>query len=144
MFRLPLQIIIIFLSFDTINLFLVSCLFEAKNFEMKIYSVRSVLTVNHKKFKGITCNVFLFFHCTQHLNNLLENYLEPLRNVSFLTSAEVTALFGNIREIVAFQRLFLQALREAIDIEPHFHKFDQPYEFKVSLTIFTCLSLLII
>lgn len=70
--------------------------------------------------------------CTvQHLNNLLENYLEPLRNASFLTSAEVTALFGNIREIVAFQRLFLQALREAIDIEADFQKFDQPYEFKV-------------
>ncbi|XP_018022415.1 protein still life, isoform SIF type 1 isoform X2 [Hyalella azteca] len=66
----------------------------------------------------------------KHLNNLLENYLEPLRNASFLTSAEVTALFGNIREIVAFQRLFLQALREAIDIEPDFQKFDQPYEFK--------------
>ncbi|XP_037784013.1 protein still life, isoform SIF type 1-like isoform X8 [Penaeus monodon] len=66
----------------------------------------------------------------KHLNNLLENYLEPLKSASFLSSAEVNALFGNIREIVAFQRLFLQALQEALDMEPGFSKFDQPYEFK--------------
>ncbi|KAK7075871.1 T-lymphoma invasion and metastasis-inducing protein 1, partial [Halocaridina rubra] len=65
-----------------------------------------------------------------HLNNLLENYLEPLKSASFLSSAEVNALFGNIREIVAFQRLFLQALQEALDMEPGFPKFDQPYEFR--------------
>ncbi|XP_068238091.1 protein still life, isoform SIF type 1 isoform X2 [Palaemon carinicauda] len=61
----------------------------------------------------------------KHLNNLLENYLEPLKSASFLSSAEVNALFGNIREIVAFQRLFLQALQEALDMEPGFPKFDQ-------------------
>lgn len=66
----------------------------------------------------------------KHLNNLLENYLEPLKSASFLSSAEVNALFGNIREIVAFQRLFLQALQEALDMEPGFPAFDQPYEFK--------------
>ncbi|XP_064098884.1 protein still life, isoform SIF type 1-like isoform X5 [Macrobrachium nipponense] len=66
----------------------------------------------------------------KHLNNLLENYLEPLKSASFLSSAEVNALFGNIREIVAFQRLFLQALQEALDMEPGFPKFDQPYEFR--------------
>lgn len=66
----------------------------------------------------------------KHLNNLLENYLEPLKSASFLSSAEVNALFGNIREIVAFQRLFLQALQEALDMEPGFSSFDQPYEFK--------------
>ncbi|XP_069953683.1 protein still life, isoform SIF type 1 isoform X17 [Cherax quadricarinatus] len=66
----------------------------------------------------------------KHLNNLLENYLEPLKSASFLSSAEVNALFGNIREIVAFQRLFLQALQEALDMEPGFLSFDQPYEFK--------------
>ncbi|XP_069169472.1 protein still life, isoform SIF type 1 isoform X6 [Procambarus clarkii] len=66
----------------------------------------------------------------KHLNNLLENYLEPLKSASFLSSAEVNALFGNIREIVAFQRLFLQALQEALDMEPGFPTFDQPYEFK--------------
>ena len=75
----------------------------------------------------------------QHLNNLLENYLEPLRNAPFLSSAEVSALFGNIREIVAFQRLFLQALTEAIEMEPGFSKFDHPFEFKVRnvLTYYT-------
>ncbi|XP_045119111.1 protein still life, isoform SIF type 1-like isoform X12 [Portunus trituberculatus] len=66
----------------------------------------------------------------KHLNNLLENYLEPLKSASFLSSAEVNALFGNIREIVAFQRLFLQALQEALDMEPGFPSFDSPYEFK--------------
>ncbi|XP_050692900.1 protein still life, isoform SIF type 1-like isoform X14 [Eriocheir sinensis] len=66
----------------------------------------------------------------KHLNNLLENYLEPLKSASFLSSAEVNALFGNIREIVAFQRLFLQALQEALDMEPGFPSFDHPYEFK--------------
>lgn len=66
----------------------------------------------------------------KHLNNLLENYLEPLKSASFLSSAEVNALFGNIREIVAFQRLFLQALQEALDMEPGFSKFEQPFEFR--------------
>lgn len=66
----------------------------------------------------------------KHLNNLLENYLEPLKSASFLSSAEVNALFGNIREIVVFQRLFLQALQEALDMEPGFPAFDSPYEFK--------------
>ena len=57
--------------------------------------------------------------------------MEPLKSASFLSSAEVNALFGNIREIVAFQRLFLQALQEALDMEPGFPSFDSPYEFKV-------------
>lgn len=68
----------------------------------------------------------------QHLNNLLENYLEPLKKETFLSSAEINALFGNIQEIVTFQRQFLQNLEEALDLEPDFHKFDYPSQFKVS------------
>ncbi|GLG95383.1 uncharacterized protein GBIM_02360 [Gryllus bimaculatus] len=35
----------------------------------------------------------------RHLNNLLENYLEPLKRETFLSNAEINALFGNIQEI---------------------------------------------
>lgn len=69
----------------------------------------------------------------QHLNNLLENYLEPLKKETFLSNAEINALFGNIQEIVAFQRQFLQNLDESLELEPDFHKFEHPSQFKVSI-----------
>lgn len=67
----------------------------------------------------------------QHLNSLLENYLEPLKKETFLSNAEINALFGNIQEIVAFQRQFLRNLEEAIDLEPDFQKFEYSHHFKV-------------
>lgn len=67
------------------------------------------------------------------MNNLLENYLEPLKQETFLSGAEIAVLFGNIQEIVQFQHQFLQNLEEALNQEPNFHKFDQPEQFKVSL-----------
>ncbi|XP_075232912.1 guanine nucleotide exchange factor still life isoform X2 [Lycorma delicatula] len=66
----------------------------------------------------------------KHLNNLLENYLEPLKKETFLSQAEIAALFGNIQEIVSFQRQFLQNLEEALEMEPDFHKFEHPSQFK--------------
>ncbi|XP_008182231.1 protein still life, isoform SIF type 1 isoform X4 [Acyrthosiphon pisum] len=66
----------------------------------------------------------------KHLNNLLENYLEPLKQETFLSGAEIAVLFGNIQEIVQFQHQFLQNLEEAVHQEPNFHKFDQPEQFK--------------
>ncbi|EEB20227.1 still life, sif, putative [Pediculus humanus corporis] len=66
----------------------------------------------------------------EHLNNLLENYLKPLKKETFLSNAEINALFGNIQEIVTFQRLFLQNLEESLKLEPDFHKFDHPSQFK--------------
>ncbi|KAE8751517.1 hypothetical protein FOCC_FOCC001764 [Frankliniella occidentalis] len=66
----------------------------------------------------------------KHLNSLLENYLEPLKKETFLSLAEINALFGNIQEIVTFQRQFLHNLDEALDMEPDFHKFDHPSQFK--------------
>ncbi|XP_044267189.1 protein still life, isoform SIF type 1 isoform X4 [Tribolium madens] len=66
----------------------------------------------------------------KHLNNLLENYLEPLKKETFLSNAEINALFGNIQEIVTFQRQFLQNLEEALDLEPDFHKFEYSSQFK--------------
>ncbi|KAI8428896.1 hypothetical protein MSG28_007529 [Choristoneura fumiferana] len=65
-----------------------------------------------------------------HLNNLLENYLEPLKRETFLSNAEINALFGNIQEIVTFQRQFLQNLEEALESEPNFHHFEFSNQFK--------------
>ncbi|XP_076255312.1 guanine nucleotide exchange factor still life isoform X3 [Rhynchophorus ferrugineus] len=66
----------------------------------------------------------------KHLNNLLENYLEPLKKETFLSNAEINALFGNIQEIVAFQRQFLHNLEDAVDLEADFHKYEYPSQFK--------------
>ena len=46
-------------------------------------------------------------------------------------AAEVTSLFGNIREIFGFQQKFLAALEEAVDAEPSFHQLDALEQFKV-------------
>ncbi|XP_052738408.1 protein still life, isoform SIF type 1 isoform X6 [Bicyclus anynana] len=66
----------------------------------------------------------------KHLNNLLENYLEPLKRETFLSNAEINALFGNIQEIVTFQRQFLQNLEEALESEPNFNHFEFSNQFK--------------
>ncbi|XP_063702162.1 protein still life, isoform SIF type 1-like isoform X3 [Culicoides brevitarsis] len=66
----------------------------------------------------------------KNLNNLLEHYLEPLKRETFLSNAEIAALFGNIQEIFNFQRQFLQNLEEALELEPDFHKFDHSSQFK--------------
>ncbi|XP_075751606.1 guanine nucleotide exchange factor still life isoform X4 [Rhipicephalus microplus] len=66
----------------------------------------------------------------KHLNNLLEHYLEPMKKETLLSNAEISALFGNIQEIVQFQRQFLQSLEEAIAAEPDFHRLEHPSQFK--------------
>lgn len=71
------------------------------------------------------------FFLFQNLNNLLENYLEPLKRETFLSNAEINALFGNIQEIVTFQRQFLQNLDHAIEMEADFNNFDHASQFKV-------------
>lgn len=71
----------------------------------------------------------------QNLNNLLENYLEPLKRETFLSNAEINALFGNIQEIVTFQRQFLQNLDHAIEMEADFNSFDHPSQFKVRASL---------
>ncbi|XP_077540486.1 guanine nucleotide exchange factor still life isoform X3 [Haemaphysalis longicornis] len=67
---------------------------------------------------------------SKHLNNLLEHYLEPMKKETLLSNAEISALFGNIQEIVQFQRQFLQSLEEAIAAEPDFHRLEHPSQFK--------------
>lgn len=72
----------------------------------------------------------------QHLNNLLEYYLEPLKSETFLTGAEINVLFGNIVEIINFQRQFLENLNGALEAEKEFYEFDKPNQFKVIFSLF--------
>jgi hypothetical protein len=65
------------------------------------------------------------------LNTLIERYLEPLKTETFLSSEDIEQLFGNIREIVQFQRLFLRSLEEAIEIEPDFLQLVDTKQFRV-------------
>ena len=64
---------------------------------------------------------------------MIERYLEPLKEETFLSGEDIETLFGNIQEIVQFQKLFLQSLEEAIDMEPEFNLFSETKSFKVSL-----------
>ncbi|CAG0896123.1 unnamed protein product [Cyprideis torosa] len=68
-----------------------------------------------------------------HLNNLIETYMDPLSEQSFLSPAEFSTLFGNIREIVSFQRVFLRGLEEAIQKEGGFMAFELPHQYRTLL-----------
>ncbi|KAL8579618.1 hypothetical protein ACOMHN_025571 [Nucella lapillus] len=61
---------------------------------------------------------------------LLTRYLEPLKEETFLTSDNVSELFGNITEIVQFQQQFLHSLEQAIELEPDFFSTDDTKLFK--------------
>ena len=65
------------------------------------------------------------------MNNLLENYLEPLKKETFLTTAEISVLFGNILEIINFQHQFLDNLNQALAAEIHFYEYEHTSQFKV-------------
>lgn len=54
-----------------------------------------------------------------------------MKRETFLSNAEINALFGNIQDIVTFQRQFLRNLEEAIELEPDFNKFEHSSQFKV-------------
>ena len=69
----------------------------------------------------------------QDLNCLTEQYLIPLQSATFLTSGEIQQLFGNIQEIVTFQRQFLISLEEAIQLEEDFFQTEDPKVFRVGL-----------
>ncbi|XP_021361265.1 protein still life, isoform SIF type 1-like [Mizuhopecten yessoensis] len=64
------------------------------------------------------------------LNFLTERYLEPLKQETFLTSNEIDQLFGNIQEIVIFQRQFLKSLEEAMQLEDEFFTTDDPKNYR--------------
>lgn len=57
-----------------------------------------------------------------------------MKKQSFLSSTDTQTLFGNITEIVSFQREFLASLEEAVLNEGKaFDRFDQPGQFKSAL-----------
>lgn len=112
--------------------------------QTEIVWIRNLRFANHLicsslNYIHVLCVDLLYFVCLvssfQHLNNLLEYYLEPLKRETFLSNAEITALFGNIQEIFTFQRQFLQNLEEALELEPDFHRFEHSSQFKVSFLI---------
>ncbi|XP_070568887.1 rho guanine nucleotide exchange factor TIAM1-like isoform X3 [Ptychodera flava] len=64
------------------------------------------------------------------LNCLMLRYLEPLQNETFLTADELDALFGNIKDIVTFQEMFLHSLEEAIELERNFYDLELASDFR--------------
>jgi len=51
----------------------------------------------------------------QDLVNLIQRYLEPLRNKTFLSHEDMEQLFGSVYRIFQFHRLFLQSLENIIE-----------------------------
>ncbi|RWS12669.1 hypothetical protein B4U79_00153 [Dinothrombium tinctorium] len=67
----------------------------------------------------------------EHLNNLLETYLEPMKQQSLASNQDINTLFGNIQEIVHFQRTFLESLEEGVRNEGDaFDRYSDPSDFK--------------
>ena len=62
---------------------------------------------------------------------MIERYLEPMKEETFLSGDDLEQLFGNIQEIVQFQKKFLQSLEDAVQLEPGFSIFSEPAKFKV-------------
>ena len=62
--------------------------------------------------------------CVQDLDCLATRYVEPLREESFLSDDDLQRLFGNIQDIIQFQKLFLdeleQSLRDTDDVKVHY------------------------
>lgn len=62
---------------------------------------------------------------------LIERYLEPLKQETYLSCEDINQLFGNIQEIVQFQKLFLHSLEEAVSTDPNFNMSQDQDKFKV-------------
>lgn len=64
---------------------------------------------------------------------MIDWYLEPLKEETFLSVEDIERLFGNIQEIVQFQKQFLQSLEQAVEQEaPAAVDSDDAARFKVS------------
>ncbi|KAM3602394.1 uncharacterized protein V6R79_003224 [Siganus canaliculatus] len=61
---------------------------------------------------------------------LLDVYLTPLQNESFLSTDEMEALFGCLPEMLDFQRVFLQTLEQRISSCPNFSRLETPGQFQ--------------
>ena len=85
-------------------------------------------------------NLFLFL--IQDLTCMIERYLEPLKQESFLTHDDIDSLFGNIQEILVFQKIFLQSLEQAIegDILTYNNTSQFRVRFQIEIFFFLILS----
>lgn len=63
---------------------------------------------------------------------MIERYLEPLKEETFLSSEDIEVLFGNIQEIVQFQKKFLHSLEGAVQKEGSLTVFTDARQFRVS------------
>ncbi|CAB1440511.1 unnamed protein product [Pleuronectes platessa] len=61
---------------------------------------------------------------------LLDVYLTPLQTETFLSKAEMEALFGSLPQMLDFQRVFLQTLEEKISSCPNLSRLETPEQFK--------------
>ncbi|KPP65918.1 T-lymphoma invasion and metastasis-inducing protein 1-like, partial [Scleropages formosus] len=64
------------------------------------------------------------------LNCLIEKYLTPLQQESFLTQDELDVLFGNLPEMVEFQVEFLKTLEDGTRLVPDLEKLEKVDQFK--------------
>uniref|UniRef100_A0A3Q4H5A2 TIAM Rac1 associated GEF 1a n=1 Tax=Neolamprologus brichardi TaxID=32507 RepID=A0A3Q4H5A2_NEOBR len=64
------------------------------------------------------------------LNCLIERYLKPLQEKSFLTQDELDVLFGNLGEMVEFQVEFLRTLEDGIRLMPDQERLERVEQFK--------------
>ncbi|XP_031427573.1 rho guanine nucleotide exchange factor TIAM1 isoform X1 [Clupea harengus] len=61
---------------------------------------------------------------------LMEKYLTPLQNESFLTQDELDVLFGNVVEMLEFQVEFLKTLEDGTRLVPDLEKLEKVDHFK--------------
>lgn len=64
---------------------------------------------------------------------MIDRYLEPLKEETFMSTDDVDHLFGNIHEISQFQKQFLQSLEEAMQLEGDFLAIEDPKLFRVNI-----------
>lgn len=74
----------------------------------------------------------LWLLAVQDLTCLIERYLEPLKDETYISSDDIEQLFGNIQEIVQFQRLFLHSLEDAVRSDHNFNCYDDNSHLTVS------------
>uniref|UniRef100_A0A8D3ABI0 TIAM Rac1 associated GEF 2 n=1 Tax=Scophthalmus maximus TaxID=52904 RepID=A0A8D3ABI0_SCOMX len=66
----------------------------------------------------------------QDLVRLFDIYLTPLQTETFLSEAEMEALFGSLPQMLDFQRVFLQTLEEKISLCPNLGRLETPEQFQ--------------
>ncbi|XP_071956692.1 protein still life, isoforms C/SIF type 2-like isoform X2 [Antedon mediterranea] len=63
------------------------------------------------------------------LNVLVGRYLEPLQSESFLSADEIDSLFGNVKEIIKFQKTFLRCLEDSLGDDAEFESLCDPASY---------------